>query len=450
MEKDLPVILVGAGLAGSLLAIYLARKNYKVEIYERRPDMRKNEIGAGRSINLALSERGIHALNEVGLLPEIMKIALPMKGRMMHDVNGNLTFQPYGTKPHEVIYSVSRGILNMKLMDLAEQHEGVTIHFNSRCTGMNLETGDIQFIDELTGKQVYSKGQTVIGTDGSASALRMELQKSGRFNYSQTYLEHGYKELTIPPDANGNFQMDSEALHIWPRGTYMMIALPNPDKTFTCTLFFPYAGKFGFDSLNNTESLLELFSTSFKDSVPLLKNLTQEFFSNPTGSLITVKCGPWYYGDKLALLGDACHAVVPFFGQGMNCSFEDCSVLNQKISEFNGNWANVFANYFQSRKPNSDAIADMALENFIEMRDKVAQESFLFKKKVEHLLEEKFEGTFVSRYAMVSFTNLPYESALKKGVIQDEILEELCSGKSIVEEIDLTKAAELIKSKLNL
>jgi kynurenine 3-monooxygenase len=441
-----PVVLAGAGLAGSLLAIFLARKGKKVQVFERRPDMRKETISAGRSINLALSERGIRALKAVGMLDPIMEIAIPMKGRMMHDKAGNLAFQAYGKNDHEVIYSVSRGILNMKLMDLAEAHEGVNIQFNSRCTGMNLDSKEVYFQDELSGTSFSVQAETVIGTDGSASALRLELMKAGRFNFSQDYLEHGYKELTIPPDEHGNFRLDKNALHIWPRGSFMMIALPNPDGSFTCTLFFPYAGENGFDALNTPEKVKAFFEQEFPDAVPLMPTLLEDFMNNPTGSLATVRCAPWYWKDSLALLGDAAHAVVPFFGQGMNCSFEDCVILEEKMQALEMDWAKVFPAYFESRKTNADAIADMALENFIEMRDKVADPKFLLRKEVEHILEDKFPEKFIGRYVMVSFTNIPYRDAFNKGLAQDRILEELCKDIHKAEEVDLEKASLLLNS----
>ncbi len=439
-----PVVLAGAGLAGSLLAIFLARKGKKVQVYERRPDMRKESISAGRSINLALSERGIRALKAVGMLDPIMEIAIPMKGRIMHDKTGNLVYQAYGKNDSEVIYSVSRGILNMKLMDLAEAHEGVDIQFNHRCTGMNLDRKEVYFQEETSGKAISVQAETVIGTDGSASALRLELMKAGRFNFSQDYLEHGYKELTIPPDENGNFRLEKNALHIWPRGSFMMIALPNPDGSFTCTLFFPYAGENGFDALNSPEKVLSFFEQEFPDAVPLMPTLIEDFMNNPTGSLTTVRCAPWYWKDSLALLGDAAHAIVPFFGQGMNCSFEDCVIMDEKMEALEMNWTKVFPAYFESRKTNADAIADMALENFIEMRDKVADPKFLLRKEVEHLLEDKFPEKFIGRYVMVSFTNIPYREAFNKGLEQDKILEQLCQNITKAEEVNLEQAGKLL------
>lgn len=446
MAKDTkPVVLVGAGLAGSLLAVFLAKRGKAVQMYERRPDMRRESMGAGRSINLALSERGIRALKAVGLLDPIMEIAIPMKGRMMHDKKGNMTYQAYGKNDHEVIYSVSRGVLNQRLMDLAEASTQSKIHFNTRCTGMDLQTGTVFFKDERTGALSQAQGQTVIGTDGSASALRMEMMKHGRFNFSQEYLEHGYKELTIPPDENGNFRMEPNALHIWPRGSFMMIALPNPDKSFTCTLFFPFEGENGFNQLDHPDKVLHFFEQAFPDAVPMMPTLLKDFMENPTSSLATIRCAPWHVDDKLALLGDASHAVVPFFGQGMNCSFEDCVIMDACIETYGDDWSKILPAYSTARKTQADAIADMALENFIEMRDKVADPAFLLRKKVEHALERKYPNQFISRYAMVSFTNIPYRTAFQKGVEQDKMLDALCENIQDPSEIDWNLADQLIQ-----
>lgn len=443
------IILVGAGLAGSLLSVYLAKKGYQVEIFERRPDMRKNSIGAGRSINLALSTRGIHALKEVGLYEEIMKIAIPMKGRMIHNHSGELQFLPYGKNDLEVINAVSRGDLNMRLMDLAEQNKNVKIHFNERCTGMNFSTGEVHLTNEVSSEFHIEKGRTVIGTDGSASAIRMDMLKIGRFNFSQSYLEHGYKELTIPAGDHGKFLLEKNALHIWPRKTYMLIALPNVDGSFTCTLFYPMEGENSFETLKTKPQVQAFFQKEFPDALALMPTLLEDYFTNPVGTLITVKCSPWYVEDKVALLGDAAHAIVPFFGQGMNCAFEDCTYLNECIDSFGPNWETVFQEYEKLRKINANAIADLAVENFYEMRDRVSDPLFILKKKIEHVLEEKFPGIFVPKYTMVSFMRVPYATAMQRGLVQDFILNELIIGIESVEDIDLIKAEKLIRDNLN-
>lgn len=442
------ITLVGAGLAGSLLAVYLAKKGFEVNVYEKRADMRKGQVERGRSINLALSTRGIYALKEIGLYDEIKKIAIPMYGRMMHPVQGELMFQRYGKDDSEYINSVSRSVLNMKLMDLAEQYENIKIHFSQRCTGMNLETGDCHFTNDLTEENYSVSADTIIGTDGSASALRMEMLKLPGFNFSQEYLEHGYKELNIPPIENSVWRIEKNALHIWPRGTFMLIALPNLDGSFTCTLFHPFKGEEGLNNLDTREKVTDFFKKYFPDSLLLIENLEESFFANPTGNLMTVRSGPWYYKNKVALLGDASHAIVPFFGQGMNAAFEDCTVLNQCIEKYGTDWEKIYPEYYESRKINTDAIADLALENFIEMRDRIADKRFLLNKQIEAELFKRFPDTFVPKYSMVTFYRFPYSVALNRGKIQEEILNELSEGKSSIGEIDFSKGEKLVQKKL--
>lgn len=449
MRKE-HVAIVGAGLAGSLLAVYLARRGFRVDVYERRPDMRRESISAGRSINLALSVRGIHALQEVGLAGNILADAIPMKGRMMHSPKGELTFQPYGKDPREVINSISRGGLNMLLLDAAESYDEVQIFFNERCTGADVERGELLFQNERSGAARAVTADTIIATDGAASAVRMELQKTGRFNLSQQYLEHGYKELAIPPAAGGGFRIAQHALHIWPRGSFMLIALPNLDGSFTCTLFLPYAGEPGFDNLDRPEKVREFFRTTFADALPLIPELETDFFANPTGSLVTIKCFPWHHRGKVLLLGDAAHAIVPFYGQGMNCAFEDCTLLNRILGDFGPDWERVFAAYQAQRKRDTDAIADLALENFIEMRDQVADPVFLRKRQVELMLETKFAGQFLSKYAMVTFSRLPYSQALEKGRLQDQLLMEICARVEGVEELELDAVYEEVRRRTML
>lgn len=444
-----PVILIGAGLAGSLLAIYLARRGYRVEVYERRPDMRETQIAAGRSINLALSVRGLHALQEVGMDDAMLSISIPMKGRMVHPLSGDVNFQPYSRNPHEHINSISRGELNVQLMNRAEATRGVRFFFNHRCTGMDLITGDVYLRNEVTGEDIIAVGQTVIGTDGSASAIRMEMLRSGRFNFSQQYEEHGYKELTIPPADGGGFRIDKNALHIWPRGTYMLIALPNLDGSFTVTLFYPMRGDHSFESMDTPEKVWSFFESQFPDALPHMPTLLDDYFTNPVGSLLTVKCWPWFMEDRACLLGDAAHAIVPFFGQGMNCAFEDCSVLDDCIGRQEGDWKSIFADYAVRRKANADAIADLALENFIEMRDRVADERYLLKKKIEKQLADRFPDRFVPKYEMVSFHRIPYAEAMDRGRIQESILDELADHLHTGEP-DWKKAESLIQSQLSL
>ncbi len=461
VSRPQPIALVGAGLAGSLLSIYLAKRGYAVDVYERRPDMRKVDIGGGRSINLALSTRGIHALRDVGVYDRVMKIAIPMKGRMIHPLSGDVTLQRYGKDDSEVIYATSRSQLNMALMDEAEKHPGVKLHFNQKCTGMNLDTGELHVFDEATGANTSLQTHTVIGTDGSASAIRTEMQR-GRFHFSQTYLDYGYKELVIPAGPGGTFLLEKNALHIWPRGTYMLIALPNIDGSFTCTLFFPFEGPVSFESLDSEAKVLQFFMQQFPDAVALMPGLLQDYFSNPTGSMVTIKCSPWHVKDKVALLGDAAHAIVPFFGQGMNCAFEDCTTLDEILGKketgdwrldtgggrTEAGWETVFREFERLRKVNADAIADLAVENFVEMRDLVAQPKFQLKKKMEAALQQRFPDVFIPKYSMVTFHRVPYSVALLRGKIQDKILDELGSSITGHEEIDWKKADELIHARL--
>jgi len=448
------VTLVGGGLAGSLLALMLARRGVKVTVYERRADVRVDQIEEGRSINLALSARGIHALQLVGLDAEVLSQAIPMRGRFIHPlvprdlspakpgftaapVTGPTSLIPYGRKPDEVIHSVSRRGLNAQLLDALAREPNAVVHFLHRCTGYDLRSRTLHIRNEATGREFSVDAPVVIGTDGAASAVRLSLMLHTRLNYSQDYLEHGYKELTIPPAEDGSFRMEPNALHIWPRGGFMMIALPNPDRSFTCTLFLPHSD---FAKLATCEAASGFFRANFPDAVPLLSDLEAEFFRNPTGGLVTVRCAPWHHGGQALLLGDAAHAIVPFFGQGMNCAFEDCEVLLSLFDQHGGDWGAIFSRFFESRKPNTDAIAQLALDNFIEMRDTSADPHFALKRQLEHVLEERYPGQFLSKYAMVSFHRVPYAEALDRGRVQDRILMDVCSRANSLGEIDVADA----------
>jgi len=439
------ITLIGAGLAGSLLSIYLAKRGFEVEIFERRPDMRSAEISAGRSINLALSVRGLHALEKVGLKERIMQIAIPMKGRMLHSLTGELNLVPYGRKESEVINSVSRAELNMQLMSAAEQ-QGVEIHFNQKCTGMDFESGELKLHDEVTNQDSVTQREIVIGTDGSASAIRNDMARALDGNFTKDDLEHGYKELTLPAGRNGQFLLEKNALHIWPRQSYMLIALPNSDGSFTCTLFFPMRGDLSFESLKTKKAVLAFFKEQFPDAFELMPALVEDFFTNPTGALATIRCQPWHLAGKACLLGDAAHAIVPFFGQGINCGFEDCTVLDECIEKQSGDWQKIFQKFGTLRKINTDAIAELSLTNYFEMRDHVADSKFALKKQVEFALEEKYPEKFIPKYSMVSFHRIPYSVALAKGKVQEKILAELCAAITSVEDLDWQRADELIKN----
>ncbi len=416
-SKKQHISILGAGLVGSLLSIFLAKRGYQVTIFERRPDMRKAGAIGGRSINLALSHRGLKALDRVGLKEKIQESCIPMPGRMIHDLKGNLDFQPYG-KEGQYINSVSRGGLNWLLMDQAEEH-GVEIRFDHRCIDVDFESATATFDN---GQSVSS--DFLFGGDGAFSALRGAMQKTDRFNFSQEYISAGYKELTMPPTAEGDFAIDPGALHIWPRGEYMLIALPNLDKSFTCTLFFPFEGEISFDSIKTEADVETFFNDKFKDAVPLLPNLKEEFFENPTSSLITVRCSPWVKGNT-ALIGDAAHAIVPFYGQGMNSGFEDCYVFDQLLEKHGEINDALLQEYQDLRIPDGNAIADLALYNFIEMRDKVADKRFVAQKQVEKKLHELYPDKWIPLYTMVTFSDLRYSEAIARGKKQQEIMDEV-------------------------
>jgi len=413
------VTILGAGLVGSVLAVLLRKRGYEVTIYERRPDMRTEAIGAGRSINLAMSNRGWKALELAGLREDIESIAIPMPGRFLHQEDGSSAFQAYG-KNGEAIYSVSRGELNKKLMDLAENN-GAKIYFNQRCTRVDTSTNTI-YLQEENGTTKEIKCDLLFGADGAFSSLRTAMAFNDRTNFSQYYIEAGYKELNIPAGPNGEWQIEKNALHIWPRHNYMMIALPNIDGSFTCTLFFPFEGKPSFESIKTEEEVRTFFNEQFPDAVPLMPTLVHDFMNNPVSSLITTKIFPWRNADKSCLIGDAAHAIVPFYGQGMNAGFEDCSVL-EELMEANGeDWEAILSQFEQKRKPNADAVADLALNNFIEMRDNVAAPVFLERKKIEKELGRRYAGRFNSVYEMVSFSHTPYAYALHCTKAQDILL----------------------------
>lgn len=423
MKNPEHIIILGAGLVGSLLAVYLLKRGYRIALYERRPDMRKVQIPAGRSINLALSDRGWRALEGVNLADDIRRIGIPMKGRMIHPQQGEIYFQPYG-KEGQAIYAVSRGILNCTLLDLAEK-AGAKIIFNQRCTTIDLANNTAKFQHSETGQTSEAKADLIFGADGAYSAARLQLQLTDRYNYSQSYLEHGYKELMFVANADGSHPLEKHALHIWPRGGFMLIALPNLDGTFTVTLFFPFKGNPSFEMLDSPKKVKSFFSEIFPDAVKLLPTLEEDFFQNPTGSLVTVRSFPWSFENKLVLIGDAAHAIVPFYGQGMNCGFEDCTVLNQLLSQFNDDWEKVIPAYEQQRKPAADGIAELAVNNFYEMRDLVGHPDFILRKKIEAWFSEKHPDKWIPLYTMVTFSHIPYHEALKLGRQQDAIMDEV-------------------------
>ncbi len=444
MKKDITII--GAGLVGSLLSIYLSKRGYKVKLFERRGDMRKEKMIAGRSINLALSDRGLLALEKVGLAGEIRKISIPMHGRFIHNPDRTTAFQRYG-KEGQYINSVSRATLNMRLMDLAEQ-QGVEIFFDHKCHTIDWKKNSISF--ELSDSRLTTHDSRLIfGSDGAFSAARLQHQlQHDQFNYSQYYIDCGYKELTIPPTAAGDFAMEVNALHIWPRKNYMLIALPNLDKTFTCTLFFPFEGEASFKKLTTKESVKDFFERTFPDAVPLMPDYINEFFTNPASSLVTIKCFPWIREDKFALIGDAAHAIVPFFGQGMNCGFEDCRILDELIEKNGDDWHTTLQEYQALRKPDGDAIADLAINNFTEMREKTADPKFLLQKKIEARLHDKFPDQWIPAYSQVTFSpHIRYSEALRRGQLQEAVMQEVMNIPGIEEKWESAEIEKMILGK---
>jgi kynurenine 3-monooxygenase len=415
------LVLIGSGLAGGLLAAYLGRRGYDVDLYERRADPREGNIVGGRSINLALSTRGTHALEQLGIAAEVLQHAIPMRGRMIHDKSGDLHFAPYDVDPKKCINSIGRAALNTTVIEAAQRYSNVRVHFNHRCTGVDLTEAVCHL--ETEKDQVTARGDAVIGVDGAFSAVRQSMQKKlENFQYDESYLAHGYKELTIPPGPDGSWQMEKNALHIWPRKSFMMIALPNPDGSFTCTLFWEFEGPRSFATTKTDDEVCDFFREEFPDAVPLMPTLLEDFKDNPTGSLVTIRCAPWFYRDKVALIGDAAHAVVPFYGQGMNAAFEDCVVLDECLEKFRQSRERALAEYFVRRKENADALANLAIGNFIEMRDKTASKTFRAKKKLDHLLEALLPGIYLPLYTMVTFTRIPYAQAARRAQRQDRII----------------------------
>ncbi|MEX6626129.1 FAD-dependent oxidoreductase [Tenacibaculum salmonis] len=451
MNKQDNILIIGAGLCGSLLALRLAQRGYKVSVYESRPDLRTIDISAGRSINLALSDRGFKALRLAGVAEKAREICIPMYGRLIHDIEGNIFSSNYSGRDNECINSISRGDLNAILLTEAEKHENVTIHFNKKCIAVNIENTIAHFENYHTKEEFSINAEVIFGTDGAGSVLRKSyyLERKFLFSYSQNYLSHGYKELEIPADKLGSHQISSEHLHIWPRGAYMLIALPNMDGSFTVTLFLSYdEGKYNFNNLISEEKITEFFETQFPDALKLIPNIKQEFLNNPTGALGTVKCSPWYYQNKTILLGDAAHAIVPFYGQGMNASFEDITIFDEILNQNLGDWETVFKTYEKARKENTDAIADLAIDNFHEMKNHVANPLFKEKRKLEMDLEKAFPNEYFSKYSMVTFKeDIPYADAMKKGRAQDKALLNLVADSDFKQTDNLRDILEKVQKE---
>ncbi|WP_223786683.1 FAD-dependent oxidoreductase [Marinicella meishanensis] len=445
--KPQHIVIMGAGLVGSMQAIFLARRGYRVSVYEQLPDIRKEAISAGRSINLALANRGIDALDRLGLMDQVNELLIPMQGRMLHDEAGQLKFQSYGQKPEEVIYSVSRAGLVSLLRDAAEATGQVTFHFKHECTAINFEQNQCTVINQPTGENIFVAYDYLIGADGGGSQVRQSMKDLQETTFSAELLDHSYKELTIPPAADGGFQLEPEALHIWPRGDYMMIGLPNPDGSFTLTLFMPNEGPISFASINDEAALHDLFDQFFADAKPLIPDLVHDYFNNPTGYLGTIRCQDWHY-QRAVLTGDAAHAIVPFHGQGMNAGFEDCVAMEQALTRFDDDWQQAIPAFVDSRMDNSNAIADMALENYVEMRATVNDPKFHLKKAIAFELERRLPDYFIPRYSMVMFHLIPYAQAFARGKIQAKILSDLTVGVEALDQVNMARAERLVKQKL--
>lgn len=444
------ILIVGAGLCGTMLAVRMAQRGYQVILREKRPDMRLEEIAAGRSINLALSNRGFKALARIGMDEQIKKECIPMHGRMIHSINGEKWLSKYSGREGDYINSVSRGGLNIALLNEAEKFDNLNLEFNQSCISVDLENA-IAYFNNNNGEKIEIKADVIIGTDGAGSAVRRSMMARTPdllFNYSQDFLRHGYKELSIPPAEGGDWRIEKNALHIWPRGGYMTIALPNLDGSFTVTVFHPYEGENGFNTLDTPEKLFYYFEREYPDLIPHMPDFIDDYHNNPVGTLGTIKCYPWQAFGKAVIMGDASHAVVPFYGQGMNASFEDVRVFDEVLEQYEGDWEKIFSEFQDSRAENTNAIADLAIDNFYEMRDHVDDPVFIAKRKLEMQLEQTFPE-YYSKYSLVTFNeNMPYSEAMKKGRKQDELLKEICRRPNY-QDLPLEHVLNEIKNKIN-
>ncbi len=446
-QKPQHIVIMGAGLVGSMHAIYLARRGYQVSVYEKLPDIRKEAISAGRSINLALANRGIDALDRLGLMDEVNQLLIPMQGRMLHDEDGQLKLQSYGQKPEEVIYSVSRAGLVSILRNAAEATGQVEFFFKHECLAIDFEQNNFVVLNKLSDEKTTVQYDYLIGADGGGSQVRKSMEAIHETEFTSELLDHSYKELNIPPGPDGEFQIEKEALHIWPRGDYMMIGLPNPDASFTLTLFMPNEGPVSFASITDVEKLHEVFDRYFADAKDLIPDLEKEYFNNPTGYLGTIRCNDWQYKNAV-LTGDSAHAIVPFHGQGMNAGFEDCVAMEKALDAYDDDWNLAMPAFVESRMDNSNAIADMALENYVEMRSTVNDPKFHLKKAIAFELEKRLPEYFIPRYSMVMFHLIPYAQAFARGKIQAKILTELSTGIDDLKQVDFERAERLVKQKL--
>ncbi len=443
--KKKNIAIIGSGLVGSLLAIYLKRYGHVITVFDRRPDIRNIEF-SGRSINLAMSNRGWNALREIGIEDEIKKIGIPLDKRAMHVIGQPEYYQKYG-KEGEAIWSISRGVLNKRMIDLAE-NAGVSFKFNEKVWDINLPEAKIYTGESEKSEWKEYKYDHVFGCDGAFSRVRHKMQRRSRFDYSQDFIDVGYKELTIPPNTDGSHKLDKHSFHIWPRGKFMFIAMPNLDGSFTCTLFMPFEGEVSFESIKTKKEATQFFTTYFPNVKDEIENLTGDFFKNPTSAMVTMKCYPWTYWDKVALVGDSAHAIVPFYGQGMNAGFEDIYALDQIIKENGDDWETIFEEYQKERKPNADAIAELSYRNFIEMSSKTADPNFLLQKKIEKHFSSKHPEKWIPAYSRVTFSDRPYTEALAVGDAQEAIMKKIMAEPGINNKWDSTEVEEKILNLL--
>ena len=441
MQTPQKIAVIGSGLVGSLLAIYLKKAGHTVHVYDRSPDIRKINF-SGRSINLVMSNRGWKTLEDIGLDDEIKKIGIPVDKRAIHIKGHDLNYQYYG-KEGEAIFSLSRGILNRKMIELAEE-AGVDFFFEQKIWDVTLSDATLHIGETERGEWTEVKYDMVFGADGAFSRIRHRMQRQSMFNYSQEFLEIGYKELNIPANSDGTHKLDKHSLHIWPRGKYMLMALPNLDGSFTCTFFMPFEGENSFDTLKTIEDVTSFFTKNLPDTIDVIPKLAEDFFKNPTSTLVTMKCFPWTFEDKIALIGDACHAIVPFYGQGMNAGFEDISVLNEMMVKYGNDWKTIFSEYEKSRKPNADAIAELSYRNFMEMSSKTADEKFLLQKKIEKHFADKYPDKWIPLYSRVTFSHRPYSEALAIGDFQDGIMKQILA----IDAIETIWDTEAIEQKM--
>jgi kynurenine 3-monooxygenase len=438
-------IVIGAGLVGSLLSMFLAKKGYQVEVFDGKPDPRKNNLNSGRSINLTLCERGLKVLDSIGAGQSVRALAVPVYGRLIHDLEGNLTFQPYGNH-REAIYSIARNELNKVLLDFAEQRFGIDFSFQQKCLDVDFITPTAELKNQVSGQTTRHQAERIFGADGAYSAVRLQIQKKIRFNFSQQYWAQGYKELEVPASVNKTWTSEKNVIHIWPRGNYMLLGFPNLDGSFTCSLHLPFEGPLSFASLRTEEDLLRLFRDSFADAFPLMPQLVNDFFGHPANSMVTIKCSPWSYQDKVALIGDAAHSIFPSYGQGANAGFEDCAALSECMDEYGENWTRVLTEFEKQRRPNTDAIADLCVEHFCELRDLVGNPGFLLRKKIERKLNQVCPEKYLDLYSMISFTQMPYTEALRLDREQRAIVEQIMNVDEIEEKLNGVEADCFIES----